>query len=111
MRVSARHLVVLLALVVGLALAAPSIAKNNSTTFTLSGSSKLAGSSLPPGDYQVAFSDTTATFRQHGKVVAEAKGEWKKSPAKEAQDSIVRSSDGSILEIHIQGRDSYFVVG
>jgi hypothetical protein len=111
MRVSARYLVVLTALVLGLALAAPSFAKGNSTTFTLTDTTKVAGNSLAPGEYQVAVSDTTATFKHHGKVVAEVKGEWKKASGKDGQDAIVRSSNGEILEIHLQGHDSYFVVG
>ena len=110
MRVSRSSLVGIIALLLGLALAVPSFAKGNSTTFTLATATKVAGNTLAPGDYQVAISDTTATFKQHGKLVAEVKGEWKKTANKDGQDWIVRSSNGDILEIHLQGHDSYFAV-
>jgi hypothetical protein len=111
MSVSGRNLAVLIALVLGLALATSTFAKGNSTTFSLSQTMKLAGTTLPAGDYQVVLSDTTATFKQRGKVVAEAHGQWNKATAKDAVDAIVRDSDGRILEIHLEGRDSYFVIG
>jgi len=111
MRVSTRNLAVLIALALGLALALPSFAKGSFATFTLADSTKVAGNTLPAGEYQVAVNDTTATFKHNGKVVAEVKGEWKKATSKDGQNAIVRSSDGAILEIHLQGRDSYFVVG
>lgn len=110
MRVSVRNLMVMVALLLGLALAVPVFAKGNSTTFTLTDATKVAGNTLAPGDYQVAINDTTATFKHRGKVVAEVKGAWKKAPAKDGQDAIVRSSNGDILEIHLQGHDSYFAV-
>ncbi len=111
MRVSVRSLVVLLALVVGLALAAPTFAKGNSASFTLANAAKIGSTTLPAGDYHLVVKDSSITFEQHGKVVAEANGQWKKSPIKEYQDSVVRDGDGRIVEIHLQGRDTYFVVG
>ena len=111
MRVSIRSFAVLIALVLGLALALPSYAKGNFTTFTLTDATKVAGNTLPPGEYQVAVDGKSATFKHNGKVVAEVKGEWKKASGRETQNSIVRSTGGDILEIHLQGRDSYFVVG
>jgi hypothetical protein len=111
MRVSIRGFAVLIALALGLALAAPTFAKGNTTTFNLGDATKVAGKTLPPGEYQVAVDGTTATFKHNGKVVAEVKGEWKKASGKEEQNSIVRSTGGEVLEIHLQGRDSYFVVG
>jgi hypothetical protein len=110
MRVSARNFVALFALVLGLALAIPTFAKGHSTTFSLTDSIKVAGNTLPAGDYQVVVSDSTATFKHNGKVVAEAKGEWKKLTSRETQDAIVRDADGRVLEIHLEGRDSCFVI-
>ena len=111
MRVSVRSFVVLLALVVGLALAAPTFAKGNSTSFTLAYAAKIGATTLPAGDYHLVMKDNAIAFEQHGKVVAEATGQWKKSTGRENLDSVVRDGDGRILEIHLQGRDTYFVVG
>ena len=111
MRVSIRGFAVIIALAVGLALASPTFAKGSYTTFSIGDATKVAGNTLPAGEYQVAVDGTTATFKHNGKVVAEVKGEWKKAPGKESQNSIVRSTSGEILEIHLQGHDGYFVVG
>jgi len=110
MRVSVRNFFTLFVLVLGLALAIPVMAKGHSTNFSTTDSFKVAGNTLPAGDYQVVLSDSTAMFKHNGKVVAEAKGEWKKSTTKDTEDSVLRNSDGSILEIHLEGHDSYFVV-
>jgi hypothetical protein len=111
MRVSARSLVVLLAMVVSLALAAPMFARGDSASITLATAAKVGSITLPAGDYHLLVKDNSIAFEQHGKVVAEASGQWKKSSAREYQDSVVRDGDGRVLEIHLQGRDSYFVVG
>ena len=111
MRVSARSFAVIIALVLGLALAAPTYAKPSSTTITLSSASKVSGTSLPAGEYQLVVNDTSIAFKHKGKVVAEVTGQWKKASAMEHQDSVVRDGDGRILEIHLSGRDTYFVVG
>jgi hypothetical protein len=110
MRVSLRSLTAVIALVLGFALAAPVFAKPTSATVTLSHSAKVAGATLAPGEYRVVLDDTKATFKQNGKVVAEATGQWKKANSRDLADGIVRDGDDRILEIHLEGRDSYFVI-
>jgi len=110
MRVSVRSIAVSLALILGLALVLPVFANGRSATITLNDTSKVSGTTLPPGDYKVVFTDSKVTFEHRGKVLAEATGQWKKAPMREYENSVVRDGDGRILEIHIQGHDSYFVV-
>ena len=110
MGVSRRSFVVFIALLVGLALAAPTFAKEASMSFTLSHMAKVAGTTLQPGDYQVVLDETKATFKQRGKVVAEANGQWKPNHGKDAVGALVRDEEGRILEIHIQGRDTFFAL-
>ena len=110
MGVCRRSFVILIALLVGLALAAPTFAKETAVTFSFSQTTKVAGATLPPGDYQVVLNETKATFKQHGKILAEANGQWKKNSGRASYDAIVHDAEGRILEIHIEGRDTYFAV-
>jgi hypothetical protein len=110
MSVSRRSIVVFVALLVGLALAGPSFAKGTSVSFSLSQTAKVSNATLPPGDYKVVLDDTKATFKQGNKVIAEANGQWKKNSGKAVADAVVSNTDGRILEIHIEGRDTYFAV-
>ena len=111
MRVSRRSLTVVMALVLGLVMAASAFAKPASATVTLSQSAKVAGATLAPGEYRVVLNDTKVTFKLDGKVVAEANGQWKKANSKFLSDGIVRDGNGQILEVHVGGRDSFFVIG
>ena len=111
MRVSGRSLTFVIALILGLVLAAPAFAKPASVTVTLSHSAQVAGATLAPGEYRVVLDDTKASFKLNGKVVAEATGQWKKADSKDPADGIVRDGDDRILEVHKEGRASYFVIG
>jgi hypothetical protein len=113
MGVLRRSFAVFIAVLAGFALAAPAFAKGASGTsvsISISETAKVANATLPPGDYRVVLDDTKATFKRAGKVVAEVNGQWKKEAAKQLSSGFVRDSKGRILEIHIEGRDSYFVV-
>ena len=110
MRVSVCKIAVSIALILGLAVALPVFANGRSATITLNDTAKVSGTTLPPGDYKVVFTDSKVTFEHRGKVLAEANGQWKKAPVREYENAVVRDGEGRILEIHIQGQDSYFVV-
>ena len=111
MRVSVCKIAVSIALILGLAVALPVFANGRSATITLNDTARVSGVTLPPGDYKVVFTDSKVTFEHRGKVLAEANGQWKKAPVREYENAVVRDMEGRILEIHIQGHDSYFVVG
>jgi archaeosine-15-forming tRNA-guanine transglycosylase len=110
MGVLRRSFAVFIAVLVGVALAAPAIAKDTWVTISISETAKVANATLPPGDYRVVLDETKATFKRDGKVVAEVTGQWKKEPARQISSGFVRDSQGRILEIHIEGRDTYFAV-
>jgi len=110
MGVLRRSLAVFIAVLVGFALAAPAFAKGTSVTISLSETAKVSSATLPPGDYRVVLDDTKATFKRDGKVVAEVNGQWKKEAGRQLSSGFVRDSEGRILEIHVEGRDSYFAV-
>jgi hypothetical protein len=111
MRVSRRSLTVVIALVLGLALAVPAFAKPVSATVTLSQSAKVAGAILAPGEYRVVLDENKATFKLNGRVVAEATGQWKKADSRALADGVLRGADDQLREIYVGGRDSYFLIG
>jgi len=111
MGVLRRSIAVFIAVLAGFALAAPAFAKGGtSVTISISETAKVASATLPPGDYRVVLDETKATFKRDGKVVAEVNGQWKKEAGRQLSSGFVRDSEGRILEIHVEGRDSYFAV-
>lgn len=69
----------------------------------------LAGKTVKEGTYQLSMDDSTIAFMANGKVVAEASGEWKDSPAK-ASYNYVRVEGDAIKEVHLAGQTRYFSV-
>src|SRR5713226_7117239 len=92
-----------------LALSVPALAKPMSITIKLIHSSKLGSTQLQPGDYELIADDAKVVFKLRGKVVAEAKAEWKDGDKKMDQTSLVSSGD-AIKEIRFSGKKSYVVV-
>lgn len=69
----------------------------------------LAGKMVKQGTYQLKMDESTVTFIENGKVVAEARGEWKDSSTKASYDFLTVEGD-AIREIHIGGQTRYFDV-
>jgi len=110
MGVTRRSIVALVALLATIALAFPVYAHPDRTDLTLSRTCLVGQASLQAGQYKVEFNGDKVSFIHKGKVVAEANGEWKKTPGKTLNSSVIYQEDGRIIEIHVAGRDSYFVV-
>lgn len=109
MGVHTRKSVVMLTVFMLLALAIPAPAKTIHSSFTLRSPAKLAGTQLKPGDYDVNADDTRVTLWSNGKVVAEAKVEWKDGTSKASQTSLLIAGD-EIKEIRFVGKTRYAVV-
>jgi hypothetical protein len=93
----------ILAVVLGLALAAPAMADSISKGLTLHNPAKLGGTELKAGDYWLVFDGAKVTLKKGKKVVAEAKGEWVDVKFDIQGDSII-VDNGAISEIRIGGR-------
>jgi len=93
----------ILAVVLGLALAAPAMADTISKSLTLHNPAKLGGTELKAGDYWMVFDGAKVTLTKGKKVVAEAKGEWVEVKFGIERDSII-VDNGAISEIRIGGR-------
>jgi len=98
------------ALLVALVLAIPVLARPDRAAIELTRTCQVGNSSLRPGNYVLEFDGNKVSFLRGGKAVAEATGEWKKSPQKARDTSVVYETSGRIIEIRPQGRDSYFVI-
>ena len=92
-----------------LALAVPALAQPIRTSIKLVSPAKLAGTVLKPGDYDVVADDTKVTLSAHGKMVGEAKVEWKDGRAKTDQTSVLMAGD-EIKEIRFGGKTQYAVI-
>lgn len=92
-----------------LALAIPALAKPVNTRVTLMFAGKLGGTQLKPGDYELIADESKVLFKLHGKVVAEAKAEWKDSDKKTEATSLLLDGD-EIREIRFAGKKNYVVV-
>jgi hypothetical protein len=111
MHLSRRSFAALIALLLLLTLGTPAFAKATRIDVTVSRTSQLSHATLGPGDYEMVVDSNKVTFRSHGKVVAEANGEWKKGDSKAPNTFFVYSNDDHITEIHLRGRDSFLVIG
>ena len=109
MGVFVRNIRGLFALLALLALSVSALAKPINTTIKLSNPSKLGSTQLQPGDYELIADDAKVVFKLRGKVVAEAKAEWKDADKKMDQTSLVFSGD-TIKEIRFSGKKNYVVV-
>jgi hypothetical protein len=92
-----------------LALALPALAKPTNTKITLINAGKVGSTQLKAGDYELIADESKVLFKLHGKVVAEAKAEWKDSERKTDMTSVVYDGD-QIREIRFGGKKSYVVV-
>jgi hypothetical protein len=82
---------------------------NHKLTVNVTKDHTLAGKMVKEGTYQLKMDDSKVAFMAAGKVVAEAAGEWKDSPAKASYDYLGIEGD-AITEIHIAGQSRYFSV-
>jgi hypothetical protein len=109
MGVLTRKSIAFLTVLMLLALAIPAPAKTIHSSFTLPSPAKLAGTQLKAGDYDVNADDTKVTLWSKGKVVAEAKVEWKDGTSKASQTSLLIAG-GEIKEIRFGGKTRYAVI-
>jgi hypothetical protein len=109
MGVFTRRTVGMLAVIMLLALTISASAKPIHSSFTLPASAKLSGAELKAGDYNVNADDTKVTLLFKGKVVAEAKVEWKDGTSKASQTSVLIAGD-EIKEIRFEGKTKYAVI-
>jgi hypothetical protein len=79
------------------------------SSITLASPAKLGGADLKPGDYTITADDTKVSLAYNGKVVAEAKVEWKDGTSKASQTSLLIAGD-EIKEIRFGGKTRYAVV-
>jgi len=105
-----RNIAVAVAMLAVLALAIPALAQPDRASVVISRTCQVGSSSLPAGNYRVVFDGNKVSFLRSGKVVAEANGEWKKTPQKTLDTSVIYEASGRIIEIHVEGRDSYFAL-
>jgi hypothetical protein len=67
------------------------------------------GKELKPGTYNVTADDSKVTLTQHGKVVAEARVQWKDENSKPRYSNIVTSGE-QVTEIHFGGKMRYVTI-
>ena len=104
-------LLLALAAIVPIAARAGSASTGNSINASMSllMARTLAGKNLKPGSYAVSVDDTKVTFKQDGKMVAEASIQWKDGTEKSNTDMIISQGD-QIREIHFRGKTRYAAV-
>lgn len=105
-----RNPAVAFALLAALVLAIPVLARPDRGEITVSRNCQVGSSSLQAGTYRLVFDGNKVSFLQHGKVVAEANGEWKKMPTKIVDTSVIYEASGRIIEIRLQNHDSMFAL-
>ena len=110
MGVSRRNFVAFVALVAALALAIPVFARASRTTITLTDACQLAGTKLPPGEYVMVVDGNKVTVLHNNKVVVTATGEWKKADGKFRDSGFACNSEGRVVQIRVEGRDSYLEI-
>ena len=110
MGVSKRNVVVAVALLVAIALATPVFARASRTNITLTDACQLAGTKLPPGEYVMVVDGNTVTVLHNNKVVVTATGEWKKADSKFRESGFACNSEGHVVQVRVEGRDSYLAI-
>ena len=110
MGVSRRNFVAFVALVAALALAIPVFARASRTTITLTDACQLAGTKLPPGEYVMVVDGNKVTVYHNNKVVVTATGEWKKADGKFHDSGFACNSEGRVVQVRVEGRDSYLEI-
>jgi hypothetical protein len=105
-----KNIVVAIALLAMLALAMPVLARPDRGEITVSRNCLVGTTAIQAGTYKLTFDGNKVSFLQHGKVVAEANGEWKKLPSKIYDTSVIYETNGRIIEIRLQNHDSLFAL-
>ena len=96
--------------VLAFALAASAAPKSKKTDITFFGETKVAGTQLKAGEYQVAVEGNVATFYRDGKEVAKSAVESRDAGGKITSTSVVYAQDGSLLELRLSGTASKLVL-
>lgn len=109
MGVLVRKSVALFTVLMLLAMAIPAPAKSIHSSFNLPSPAKLSGTPLKAGEYEVKADETKVTLVFNGKVVAEAKVEWKDGASKASQTSLLIVGE-EIKEIRFGGKSRYAVI-
>jgi hypothetical protein len=78
-------------------------------TMDLFNPATLSGTQLKAGTYLVSADDSKVTLSRDGKVVAEARVQWKDAPEKSDYSAIVVDS-GTITEFRFGGKARYIAV-
>ncbi|HUA00395.1 MAG TPA: hypothetical protein VMB02_08695 [Candidatus Aquilonibacter sp.] len=114
---SRRPVTFLMSALIALALAVPMFARDVSakgskvTTATMDifSEATLGGTDIKPGTYTFKIDDSTVTVLLHGKMVAQARAEWKDETSKPAMSNL-RLDKNQIKEIHFSGKMKYVQV-
>jgi|ERR1700693_1544506 len=109
MSVLVRKIAIFLTVFMLLTLTIAASAQPIRSNFTLASPAKLGGAELKAGDYNITADDTKVTLKVNGKVVAEAKVEWKDGASKASQTSLLIAGD-EIKEFRFEGKTRYAVV-
>lgn len=105
----------LLSIVAALALAVPFAARAGSgkgskatarASMELTKNASVGGKQVKAGTYDVKASESTLTFLQNGRVVAETPIEWKDESPKSQYSSII-VDNGAVKEVHFNGKNRY----
>jgi len=110
MGVSRRNVMVTIALLAVLALAMPVLARPSRTNITLTDACQLAGTKLAPGEYVMVVDGNTVTVLHNNKVVVKTTGEWKKADSKFHDSGFACNSEGRVVQVRVEGRDSYLEI-
>jgi hypothetical protein len=97
--------------VLALTLAAAASSRIKTHQITLHDETTVAGTSLKPGEYQIAVDGGMATFFRDGKEVAKVEVQSEDAPQKAERDEIVVASDGHIEELHFAGSATKWMLG
>ena len=109
MSVLVRRITVFLTVFMLLTLTIVASAQPIRSSFTLASPAKLSGAVLKAGEYRISADDTKVTLTANGKVVAEAKVEWRDGTSKASQTSLLIAGD-EIKEIRFEGKTRVAVV-
>jgi hypothetical protein len=99
-----------LVLLGALAIAVPVFAKPMSTTLPITHPVKVGQASVEAGDYRFLIDNNHLTILRGKKLVAEADGRWEDRDAKSPYTSILSNTDGRLLEVRFEGKNSVFVL-
>lgn len=93
-----------------LACAVPVFAKPMSTNVPLTHTVKVGQTAVEAGDYRFLIDGNHLTVFKGKKAVAEAEGRWEDRDSKSTYTSILSNTDGKLLEVRFEGKNSVFVL-